>query len=206
MRIKSFGLVEAMIASFIAITVLSGAVALANSINKSTTIDSSYSQAEKIADNFLENVSFANSTGIVFFDDRGSSMVDQGQSSKVFSINCFDSLSAAICKTQYDSMIFPDEMGFYWDNRRTQIDNSDTGYYRIVAGEIGNIAFGNDFFKIKTTVNHFKDSAGQDACPSIASVAITADKCRVIDVEIKWTENTGDRSYKVSRYITDWTR
>lgn len=200
MKIKSFGLIEAMIASFIAITVLSGAVALASSVNESTTTDSSYSQAEQIADNFLENLNFANSLGVLFFDTRTLPV-----GSGIFSIECFNtdptkSITAKSCRGAYTPSLHPDFVDFYWNSNRTERDTSDPGYYKINKDEINNGAFSPGFFKIKTTINT------PVACKTVAGVAIPANKCRVVDVEIKWSENVGDQTYRVSRYITDWTR
>ena len=203
MKLKSFGLVEAMIASFIAITVLSGAVALASSVNKSTTTESSYAKAEQIADNFLENLNFANSQGRIFFDDR-SKLYDKSAGS--YSIDCFDSRSASACEVEYWAAhpgllaFYPDMMRFYWDHGRTEKDLADLPFYKVKTREIGDDSYGDNFFKVKTTINILA------SCKTVTGLAIPTDKCRVVDVELKWSENVGDQTYKVSRYITDWTR
>jgi hypothetical protein len=207
MKIKSFGLIEAMIASFIAITVLSGAVALASSVNKSTTIDSSYSEAEQIADNFLENLNFANSQGRIFFDAR-SLMVDGGTVDPIFSIDCFNSALTNACHQEYGPTLDnPKFLDFYWNNSRTIADTADPSSYQITKAELNNDSFPDGFFKIKTTIRSARDSLDTiDVCKTVAGVAIPVSKCRVVDVEVRWSENVGDQTYKVSKYITDWTR
>ena len=204
MKIKSFGLVEAMIASFIAVTALSAAVALASSINKSMTLNGSYSEAEKIADNFLENLSFVNSQGRVSFQD--TPLVNTSSGDTVFSINCFDSLKFAdACATTYGAGQY---LNFYAprpspsDNLTSKINSASPVYYKVLAKATGSDLFGDDFFEINTAV---KKLAG-GVCQSATGVTIPVDKCRIVDVQIKWSDNSGDKTYKVSRYITDWTR
>lgn len=205
MKVKSFGLIEAMIASFIAITVLSAAVALSSSVNKSTTIDSAYSVAERLADNYLENLGFANSQGRIFFDNRGH-YIDGSGASRAYSINCFDTRFAKPCRDELSGDIYDDFFATLWNDSLTKFDNIDT--YLVQSKLIGNESFPNDFFKIRVQINNspYKNASGTSVCPSVSGLDIPPEKCRAVDVEVKWSENTGDNEYKVSRYFTDWTR
>lgn len=205
MRVKAFGLIEAMIASFIAITVLSAAVALSSSVNKSTTIDSGYSVAERLADNYLENLGFANSQGKIFFDSRGH-YIDGSGANQAYSINCFDTRFAQLCKSEFSVDSYEDFFTTLWNDSLAKFDNIDS--YLIQSELVGNESFPNDFFKLKVIINNspYKNASGASVCPSVSGLDIPTEKCRVVDIEVKWSENTGDNTYKVSRYFTDWTR
>lgn len=193
-QIKSFGLVEAMIASVIVVIILTGALALASSANRSVALDSSYTQAAQIGEDLFGRINILRSTGKLDFTGSGNGV----------SIDCFDSTkfheAGSSCSADISALPIKldllqeaiDASGFAPIGHKSDDGNLDV---------LKNPAFPPGFFRLKTTV-----WTPADGCRGADSLQIAKEKCRFVKVEIRWNEQSGEKAYNISEYITDWQR
>jgi len=204
-KLKSFGLIESIIASMIIVILLSGAVALSASSLRGITYDSNYHEAEHIGEILAEKIVVAKSTGqIDFLKGITASLKDP-----FFSIECFDSDnisdllgSGADSNCRKTSGAIKSALPF--PNDRNRFD--DQNYVSVVAGDSGvpfdDTAFANEFFWWKIDIQNGPGGG----CPSISGVDIPPSKCRVALISVKWEQPTGAQTYSFKQYFTDWEK
>lgn len=191
-KLKSFGLAEAVVASVVVIIVLSAAVSLSGNTIKTTEVNAAYTQAQHISDGIFESINLIKSSGQVYFDES----MRAGQMIK---IDCFDSQyfhSDAQCSAGIDA--FPlDKIPFVGAD---YISDSD-GYYSVSSAMLDSPAFGENYFSYQVKV-----SEPEGGCYSSDEVEIPAEKCRIVLTDVKWEETSGVKHYRQGMYLTDWER
>jgi len=175
-KLKSFGIIEAVIASGIVVVVLSGALILSSSALRSATLESSYLEAEHIADSAMEQIMLAKTSGKVSFSTFAR---DQA------SIDCFDTLLR--------NQLGCSALGYY-----SGADIS-AGYVKVKSANVSS-AFPDNFFKYKVTI---PDSNNRD-CRKFADSDLPKEKCRVVNIDVLWEESSGQKQYHLSQYFSDW--
>ena len=187
-KLKSFGIVEAVISSMIVIIVLSAAVFLSMSATKTTEVNSSYNQAQHIADLILERLQLIKSNGRLYFDD-----VSRGQ--ETVSIDCFDTNRFSGCLSGMSEDYPLDQFPY-----RNLAVGSD-GYITAPNSWFDSSAFGDGYFKFIVLVEQL--SSG---CHTSGTISVDNTKCRKVTISVKWEEQSREQNYKQAVYITDWER
>lgn len=187
-RLKSFGIFEAMIASVVVILILTSAVALSASSNRVASKNETYSFASQIADQFLEQITFGKSVGKVRFDQRAG---DGG----AFPIECFISnvgqRAAAICADA--TPFLPAAL-----NQHLATDSPDVYTYK----NTDNSSFPPGYFKYTATVRQV--TSGWCYGPADSDRIIPGLKCRNVKIQVMWKDGAGDQSYVATEYFGDW--
>jgi len=209
-RIRSFGVIEALIASMIIVVLVSAAVVLASISVRSSSQDTSFHEAEHLSEDLIEQLFYAKSNNLAYFT-AGT------YSAEKFPIECFDTDLAQtepLCKS---SGVYKDGLPY---NSETQfVVPSDLwpngGFVRVKQADIANPSVANDYFYWKLDIYTPGDSHLTDfgfggpapipgKCREIGGVSLPAQKCRLCEIEIQWTESTGDKRYFETQYLTDW--
>jgi len=191
-KIKSFGIVEAVISSLVVIIVLSAAVFLSMSATKTTEVNSSYSEAQHISDLILERIQLIKSNGRLYFDK------DDSREPDMISIDCFGTSEylrpGSVCQRRNMDEYPLDQ--FPYLNLSLESDSY------VVAPEdwFNESVFGAGYFRFMVNVEEL------DACHTSGSVLIDESKCREVSVSVKWQEQSREQIYKQTAYITDWER
>jgi len=202
-KLRSFGIVEAVVASGIVVVLISGAVALSSSSLRSTTLNSAYFEAEHIADDLMEGIYSAKLAGKVFFDDRAASV--QELNSNLFSIDCFT--------TKEESLSTCNQVAAFrevspYENAR--FSNNGVGQYVVVNKDDVSPAFSDAFYswniKVKKPTEMEPPIQGCRALPGSDGSPIPDNKCRFVEIDVKWTESSGDKHYYLTQYFADWER
>lgn len=193
-KLKSFGLIEAVIGSTIIVLVLAAAVGLSSSANKSARLNSSYSQAQNLAEEVLGYVKESEVSGKCYFDDATRPSGDG-----YYSIDCFN--SANILQSQCRSLLsqFPKPI-------LVGIVKDSNGYIRVNAAVLKNPAFSSYNFGYKVTVKKLDEVSSQTDCGKVGNTVIPLNKCRFVEVDVKWQETSGEKHHKISQLFTDWRR
>jgi len=89
-KIKSFGLIEALIASFVLVTVIVGATWLASSNLKSALTSKENLMAEHVATDLSEKILVLNSAGFLDYD---TDSFDKTIPDNIIPVECFDTLA-----------------------------------------------------------------------------------------------------------------
>jgi len=188
-KLKSFGLAEAITASVIVVLVLSAAVALSSSVHRSAQNDTAYFEAEHIADELFEKINLFKSSGRLYFDNRLAS------SDGMISIDCFDS-TRTCGDPDKSSVDFP--LNQYPYDAAHQPDSSY--YVNVKKSDLNNPTFPDDYFAWKMTVTT------PASCNTPTAVDIPKDKCRLVNIDVKWEDSSGTKHYNLAQYFADWER
>lgn len=173
-KLKSFGITEALIASVIIILILSSAVALAASSIKVAAKNDTYSIASQISNSVLEKVTAAKESARVSFDDRSGA--------GFFPIECFDTLkfSSLSCNGLSDF-----------------IEYSDVDLQGYVSFKNTISSYEENYFKYKVTVK--KPEISCSVMPN--EEIIPSQMCRLVSVDVKWSEK---ENYLITQKFTNW--
>lgn len=197
-KLKSFGIIEAMVASIVIILILTGAVALMANLVKGSTTGASYQEAETIAEEVFSQIEVAKAADKIYF---------LGPVAGRFPIECFDSSYIKNIASPERDACFSDSASTYdtllpfytlGTQESYSADQFDAGSFFQVM-QVRNKAVAEDFFKFKTTVNH----GGAD-CVNLNGVRVSWQRCREVIVEVKWQDKNGEQSYKAAERFTDW--
>jgi len=196
-KLRSFGLIEAVIASTVMALILIGSAVLSSSTLKTSVVEQNYHEAEHIADALLEKVRSAKESGLVVFTKNQDA--DLG-SSELLSVDCFATpkRDGANCKTAGAGGTYKEPLPYY----NGMVEDGD-GYILVKNNlkiPFNSSNFANGFFRWKMTVTR------STSCQSIGGVSIDSWKCRLIQAEIRWNQPTGEKSYLIRQYFTDWSR
>lgn len=185
MKLKSFGLIEAIIGSAIVI-IFVVAMAYVSVRANQILIESKHRQvAQKISDDFFSRIFMLRDSGRISFK--------QGKlNNQVIPINCFSTDSSENCKsTLLDS--YPQNQAPFFD----MISNQSVGSYKLFKSEyLAPDEAKSDFYKIKVQVD--KTSCGKDK-----DIEISPESCRNVNLEIIWQESSGLKKFTVDQYIAD---
>jgi type II secretory pathway pseudopilin PulG len=184
-KVKAFGLIEAVFASTIVVLILSAAVALGASSSRSARFSSSYSEAQHIAELLTEQIKQAKTENKVYFDTAQRQV-------NIFSIDCFDTV---LSKSDSSCQVAGDYIPY---NSHTVYTGASGDYVVFDSSQLHNPSFKDGFFSWKMTLTK--------STTSCQGIARAADKCRYIDIDVKWVESTGPKNYHLDEYITDWER
>ncbi len=192
-KLKAFGLTEALIASVVIVLILSAAVALSSSSIKVATKNDTYSIASQISNDILERVSSAKELGQVTFD--------LSSSATSFPIECFDTegYKALGLDCVSGGAILP-----YQSNTKY----SQTGFaYFDFKGKAN--PYSADFFRYKVSV-----SKPQNSCSGSENNDIPPEVCRFVRVDVVWdespafniSESSNEKHYVITQYFTAWEK
>ena len=200
-KIKSFGIVEAIIASAIVVIVISATVSLSSSSLRSSSLNTAYFESEHIADGLMEQIYSAKSAGKLYFDNR---TIDTP--GELFSIDCFDTSNRDLAGCKKSG--FREELPY---NSGTRVkDIGEKTYVEI--GEDGvSPAFPDAFYSWNISI---KKPSQTQMVPAISgcrsatgsSDPISEDKCRFAQIDIAWNESSGEKHYYLTQYFADWER
>jgi len=183
-NLKSFGLVEAVVAIFIVVIMLVGVVSLSSSSLRSSMLNSAYLEAEHIADNLLEQIVKAKAEGKLSF-------LEHPADREVYSIDCFD----------WENITLLECLGKIDLPYKGLADAA--GYIKISGDDLQNPGFSNNYFSWRIEVKNPSEQ-GLANCREIAGEDIPQEKCRFVEVDVKWLEQTGEKNYYQTQYFTDW--
>jgi len=197
-KVKSFGIIEAMVASIVIILVLTGAVALIANLVKGSTTGASYQEAETIAEEVFSQIEAAKAADKIYFVDEVTGR---------FPIECFDSLFMKNVASPDRVSCFTDGMSTYdkllpfytlGTQESYSADQFDAGSFFQVL-QIRNKSIAEDFFKFKTTV-----SRESIPCTDINGAVVPQLRCRNVIVEVVWDDKNGTQHYKAAERFADW--
>jgi|GEM_PF-2141525 len=193
-KLKAFGLTEALIASVVIVLILSAAVALSSSSIKVATKNDTYSIASQISNDILERVSSAKELGQVTFD--------LSSSATSFPIECFDT-------EMYKTLGLDCASGGAVLPYQSDIKYSQAGFaYFDFKGKAS--SYPEDFFRYKVSV-----SKPQDSCSgSKPDGVIPSEMCRFVKVDVVWDESpafnisgsSNEKHYVITEYFTAWEK
>jgi len=189
-KLSSFGIIEAIIASFIIVLMVSGAVALSSASLRTALLGGSYLEAEHIADSVMEQIVASKSAGKLYFDSSPRTPV---QLESVFSIDCFDSAK----RNKSGCLVrgaFRPEVPYVLT---TEFDADN--FVKTKSKDISP-SYPDDYFSWRLKIN----PSNSQNCKLVDDIAIPLEKCRFAEIEVKWTESTGVKHYYLSQYFTDW--
>jgi len=198
-KFKSFGIIEAVIASAIVVILISGAVSLSSSSLRSSSLNTAYFESEHIADDLMEQIYSAKSAGKLYFDSRDIVSTDT-----LFPIDCFDT---SYWRSSCDGVISAGAELPY--NTDTIFSGALGSEYVDVGKDDISPAFPDVFYSWKISIN--KPSEMQppiSGCRSVSDSgnAIPEEKCRFAQIDIKWNESSGEKHYYLTQYFADWER
>jgi hypothetical protein len=195
-KLKSFGIIEAVIASAIVVVLISGTVSLSSSSLRSSSLNTAYFESEHIADDLMEQIYSAKSAGKLYFDSRTAG------TNELFSIDCFDTKNFNLITCQKAGS-FREDLP-YDSNTATKIKDISGKKYVQVGEDRVSPAFSEAFYSWNITINE-PDTA--DGCRSVpGSTPISKEKCRFADIDIVWNESSGEKHYYLTQYFADWER
>jgi hypothetical protein len=193
---KSFGLIEAIAASTIIIIIVAGALSLSTYSIRSTANDSAYFEAENISESLFEKINEKKSAGLATF------FAGENSSTSAFPIDCFDYSQAQNPLCAATGLDFT---------------NIKSDYFTPYVFTGVNPAYAPGFFSWKIVITKplaDPNATGYSrtyndnftACKAVSGVSIPPEKCRMIHVEVKWSDQGRDKNYTASQYITGWER
>lgn len=186
-KLKSFGIIEAMVASMIVILILTSAVSLSSSSTRVANKNDAYSIASQIADEYLENIAFAKSVGKVRFI---------GSATGTFPPKCYNTSTtdraSADCLDSTKGKSYLDLLQMHFKSS----DTSGIWYYN---NSLLTDSYPNNYFSYKVTMDSTQKCYAPDGTQTIPAI-----KCRLFKVEVDWTDGAGNEKYFTSRYFTDW--
>jgi len=180
-KLRSFGIIEVMIASVIIILVLSSAVVLSSSSVRLANKNDVYSMAAQISDDILEQIVFTKSL------NKASFISDTGINR--FPVECFSTILSE--KTGTNCASASDYLP------KNLVLPADTGGFEVY--KIDGSTYPPDYFRVQVSVK--KPSGASSMCQGSD---IPGDKCRYVRVEVKWTDAAGDEKYDTAQYFSDW--
>lgn len=200
-RIKSFGIIEAMVASIVIILVLTGAIALTTNLVQGSTLDSSYQEAETVAEEVFSQIEAAKAAGSLYF------VASADAADTRFPIECFDNSVINDATNPDRARCFTDANSLY-NKLLSFYTLGDSGVY--AAGQFDansfftvsqnrNKAISEGFFKVKTTITR---PAGN--CQAVGGVTIPSGRCRRVDVKVQWEGRNGTQTYQAVERFFDW--
>jgi len=199
-KLKSFGLIESVIGATIIVLILSAAVALSSTASKSARLSSAYLEAGHIADKLMTGIKEAKASGNVYFDGASRTGSDN-----YFSIDCFDAVNknGTSCRA----------LGQYKPGLPYTPAPEVDGYNAILSQEIKNPAFSDGMYSrfswkiaVKRAEQMLSLNSPKIDCGKVGSANIPSEKCRYVEVDVKWQESTGEKHYKLNQFFTDWER
>lgn len=206
-KIKSFGLIEAVIACTILIILLTAAITLTTTSLRGSELSQSYFQAEHISDDILERIAADKSRGLLSFIKTA----DDPAPDEIFSIDCFDH------QKSYGKLSCESSTKF-----KGQLQYNDYGLpdpskdYFIPVKHDKAPSFADDYFSFRvftrlssempTAIDGGKSRCRSIVDPSVRQIEIPADKCRFVEIDIKWQESTGEKRYYQTQYFADWEK
>jgi len=197
-KIKSFGLVEAIIASAIVAVVLTAMVRLASNSLKNSLLNSAYLEAEHISDDLFEKVAEAKAAEKLVFYVPTSIPVGK------VSIDCFDwanyySSHKADCEGQAQSANI--ELPY-----KDLLPNPD-GFFEVPKSKYSPAFPPEKYFWFKIALKTLdKLDPRQNNCRDVAGVEIDGGRCRMMETEINWKEASGEKKYFLTQYFADWNK
>lgn len=200
MKIKSFGIVEALIASMVIVLILTGAVAVSSSMIKNSSLDASYQEAESLAEEVFSLIEAGRATGELTF-------VGGTSGSGIYPIQCFDSefinnsTSNAPCfesGSTYQTLLPYYTFGGGNDYSSSQFNGA---YFPVT--RVRNPNFPSGYFEIKIQV---PDDPGSYECVKVAGFEAPSERCPLVDIEVQWEEGGKVQKYYALQRFTDWQR
>jgi len=205
-KTKSFGLIEAVVASMIMVLLLTGAVALASASLRNMTTNSNYHAAEQLADSLMEKAVRNKAAGLIAMTADENDSLPTGQE-KRFSIKCFDTLlrNGSNCQLSArnaykDGLPYPNPPS---DTSRI-VKYGAFNYVKTVGADLNNTAFPGDFFAWRIAVSKLPDYSG--SCPYIGSQPIVKAKCSLLTIDVRWEQASGEKHYYLRQYFADWEK
>ena len=198
-KLRSFGIIEAMVASIVIILVLTGAVALIANLVKASSIDASYQEAETIAEEVFSGIEAARATRELEFV---AGPIGDGR----FPIECFSNsyISGTGNPLQAECLTsdgkYKKLLPFYTLSNSDVFNPSqfDSGsYFTITQKRSATTPSG--FFKFNTSVDG-------GPCLDMTGVDISQERCRKVTVTVKWEDKNGPQTYEAIERFTDWQR
>lgn len=198
-KAKSFGLIEAVVASMVVVLVLSAAVALASSSLRTMLTSDAYREAEHISGKIFGQIEAGKTAEKISFN---GSVSGQG----ILPISCFDTDYYFSNRVSCKNILF--DPGLPYEEGSVQ---SADGYVDAISS---NDNFINGYFKYKVrvlkadqmyTVSANGVTSNESFCRGTKSdITIPADQCRLVEVDVKWSEHSGDKYYYQTEYFTNW--
>lgn len=197
-KLKSFGIIEAMVASIVIILVLTGAVALMSNLVKGSTTDASYQEAEAMAEEVFSQIEAAKAANKLYFVDP---VVGR------FPVECFDNSFLNNPSSPNRDRCFAS--GYDYDKLLSFYTLGKTESYAVGQFDPNNFfidlqnrnkSIADGFFKLKTSVG-FDSST---SCANVGGVVVPNKRCRVVVVDVRWEDKNGEQTYKASQRFSDW--
>lgn len=202
-KLSSFGIIEAIIASFIVILTVSGAVALSSASLRTSLLNDSYLQAEHIADSVMEQIVVAKSAGKLYFDNSSKTAT---QLESIFSIDCFNTASIETLLNKGCSLAsggYKPELPY---TSTTEFTSGVDKYVKVKSADVSP-AFPDGYFSWKLDIKKPDVTTGigdPRNCKTTGGIEIPKEKCRFAEIDVKWAESSGDKHYYLTQYLTDW--
>lgn len=207
-KIKSFGVLEALIASMIIVVLLSAAVVLATMSVRSSSQNTNFHEAEHLSEDLIEQMFYAKSNNLAYFA-AGT------YSAEKFPMECFDTdivQTEGLCKS---SGVYKDGLPYTSQTEIVPTGEVHGGFVRVKQKDVANPGIADNYFYWKIDIYTPGDAHLVDfgfggplpiagKCRDIGGVSLPAQKCRLSEIEIQWTEATGDKRYFETQYLTDW--
>lgn len=199
-KIKSFGIVEAMVASLVIILLLTGAVAVSSALIKNSTLDASYQEAESIAEEVFSLIEASRAKGELSFFGNVSG-------DGIYPIECFDSdfiqngSKNIECLNSGDYQALLPYNTLNSNKRFKPADFNPTGF---VISDERNPNFPSGFFNLNVQVPD--DPASYTCLSSGSDVVVPWQKCRLVDVTVSWQERGHLQKYYISQRFTSWQK
>lgn len=198
-KLKSFGIVEAMVASLVIILLLTGAVAVSSALIKNSTLDASYQEAESVAEEVFSLVEASRAKGELSFFGN---VAGDG----IYPIECFDTdfISNLAKNTEclkggeYQALL-----PYFTLNKDKRFKPSDFSANMFVVSQERNPNFPSGFFKLKVEV---PDDPSSYSCLGHSSLNVPSEKCRLVDVTVSWQERGREQNYYISQRFTNWQK
>lgn len=175
MKIKSFGLIEAMIASCIIIIFITGISLLSVRFAVSNLNLNSNEVNSRISREFFHNIDLLNLSEKISYDNNYSD-------STKLPVECFDFKKALKCKN-FIMDAYPLNQFPYLEMTKFELED---GYYKIKDDYFGNFKNENNY-RIKASVREGRE-----------------DKSFYVDLEIAYEDLKKERKFLISRYFTGW--
>jgi hypothetical protein len=181
MKLKSFGLIEAILGSAI-IIVFAVAMSLLSAKSKKTVNDSKTKQeAELIAEDYISRITLLRNVGRVTFDQSKDS-------SQVVSIDCFASDKGEGCKNQIMDAYPQNQFPFF-----DMVSDQSYGNYKIVKEEyLKKKKIENKNFKLKSKIEKTNCIFDNEQ----------SGNCREIHVEILWDQDKETKTYIIKQIMS----
>lgn len=175
MRIKSFGLIEALIASCIVIIFITGVSLLSVRFAVSNLSLKSNEITSKISRDFFHNIDLLNLSEKISYENNYSD-------STRLPVECFDFNKALKCKN-FIMDAYPLNQFPYLEITKFELED---GYYKIK----------DEYFSNQKNENNYRVKA------SVRQGGV--DKSFYVDLEIAYEDLKKEKKFLISRYFTSW--